>query len=247
MGRNNIDLQLLAATDFSITMKDVILPVFEHATSALRAEWTKYEESYDEQISSIDREGDESEAVILSSEKDWMEDIHRQRLQSVGILALNLGMISLQGALGAKKYLDKTHPPTDKYAGKNWLLKEKDEYLKRFQIDFDKAPQFERVQELVLARNAGIHDADSPPTEYMEKVRKPLFIGSDAARIPTLEVKRDELIQILKETEAFIEWVVKEIKRVKTEYNAQQKAATGIESSDGEAPKASSKTDAHSV
>ena len=90
-------------------------------------------------------------------------------------------MSSVQVALrGAKTYLDKSHPPKPPY-NKNdegWLGYTADEYQKRFGIDFKAGPvSFERIQELVLARNAGIHREDAGNLEaYVAKIKEPAFV-----------------------------------------------------------------------
>jgi histidinol phosphatase-like enzyme len=149
---------------------------------------------------------------IMSSEKDWMEDIYRQRKQGVGSLALDWLMNSLKDALhGAKTYLDQTHPSHGGYTGKNWLARMADEYRKRFGIDLGSGPvKFDRLQELVLARNAGIHRSREILDEYLAKVEKPAFVDDEERFFVTSEA----LVQISKECEQFIEWVVKEIEKL---------------------------------
>ena len=158
MGWSNINLSLLHSVDFSISTRELILRVFDSATAALDDEHKKYKDYFDKNIGKA-YERDESEGGIMSSEMDWEEDMYRQRRQGVGALALDWLTFSLQEALnGAKKYLDSSHPPKASYAGKSWLFRTANEYQERFKIDFNKAPvSFDRIQEVVLARNAGVH------------------------------------------------------------------------------------------
>jgi hypothetical protein len=208
MGWEDINLGLMQATDFSIKSQLVILPLFESASQAIDKEWKAEEENYKKRISDAYKV-DEAEGSIMSSEKDWMEDIYRQRWQGVGSLALDWLMNSLKDALhGAKTYLDKTHPPNGPYAGDGWLSRIADEYKKRFEIDLGSGPmRFERLQELVLARNVGVHRSQQILDEYLGKVKKPAFVDDK----DQFFVGTEALVQIANECEQFTQWVVAEI------------------------------------
>jgi hypothetical protein len=151
-------------------------------------------------------------ANYLSQEKDWEEELYRKRRQSIGALALDWLMCSLQGALhSAKQYLDSTHPPQPLYKGKGWLGKISNEYQARFKIDFEKSPvPFEHIQGLVLARNAGIHRDDGNLKEYLKKIGKPAFVDNE----DRFFVTRDALVLIIKDCAEFIKWVVTEIEKL---------------------------------
>src|SRR5713226_5514747 len=111
----DINLSLMEGIDFSLKTQNLILPVFESATNALNDAWKEYEETFKKQISKA-YQRDEGEGGMMSQERDWEEDLHRQRLQGVGALALDWLMSSVQVALrGAKTYLDKTHAPKPTY------------------------------------------------------------------------------------------------------------------------------------
>jgi hypothetical protein len=211
MGWEDFNLGLMHAIDFSIKAQRVILPLFQSASSALDAEWKTEEAAYRKGIVEAYKL-DESEGGVMSSEKDWMEDIYRQRKQGVGSLALDWLMSSLKEVLhGAKTHLDKSHAAKGPYKGDGWLAKTADEYQKRFNIDLSKGPmRFERIQELVLARNAGVHRRDDILDEYVKKVDKPAFVDDEGRFFVTNEA----LVQIAKECEQFTEWVVKEIEKL---------------------------------
>jgi hypothetical protein len=136
MGWENINLNLMEAIDFGIKTQNLILPVFDNATNALNDEGKKYLARMDKQIAEA-YERDEGEGGMMSQERDWEEDLHHQRLQSVGALALDWLMASVQVALrGAKSYLDKTHPAKSPYSkDEGWLGYAADEYQKRFGIE----------------------------------------------------------------------------------------------------------------
>jgi hypothetical protein len=211
MGWENFNFGLMEAADFSIKAQHVILPLFRSASQALDAEWTAEEGEYRKRI----RDGykvDEAEGSIMSSEREWMEDIYRQRQQGVGTLALDWLMHSLKDALhGAKTYLDETHPPKGPYTGDGWLSRVTDEYEKRFAIDLSSGPmRFERLQELVLARNAGIHRRQENLDEYVGKIDEPAFVDDE----DRFFVTREALQHIVNECEAFTEWLIKEIEKL---------------------------------
>lgn len=211
MGWKNINLSLLQGFEFSINAQDLILRVFDRANEALDDEWKKYMESFDKQMS---KPMEESEADIAFSTKDWEQDLHRQRMQGVGALALDWLMWSLQSALhSVKKYLDSTHPAKGPYYKKlGWLGDVADEYKQRFGIDFAKGPvPFDRIQELVLARNAGVHRDQQMLDEYLKKkVGKPAFVDKDQQFCVT----KDALVTIIKECQQFVEWIVSETEKL---------------------------------
>lgn len=218
MGWEMYNLGLMEAIDFSLKTQSLILPVFDSATNALNEEWKKYLEVFNKQISQAYAR-DESEGSIMSQERDWEEDLHRQRLQGVGALALDWLMCSLQVALrGAATYMDKTHPANPKYNdhGMGWLGKRADEYQKRFGINFQGGPvSFSRIEELVLARNAGIHREDDANLKtYVNKIKNPAFVDSGYGG-DYFFVKRDALESMIDDSRRFIEWVVAEIEKLR--------------------------------
>lgn len=196
--------------DFFSDAEHLVLPVFDTATGALEIEWSKVEASYRQSMASA---SDEGERGMLSQEWDWAEDLHRQRLQSIGAMALDWLMSSLQTALRSVKRSFKTsHPAAAKYNGDGWLLRTATEFEQRFKIDFKSHEKFERVQELVLARNAGIH-RDVSPDEYLEKMekiqkRKPAFVDDE----DRFFVTREALVLVINDCREFLEWVCGELK-----------------------------------
>lgn len=208
---------LIEHLDLSLTAENLILPVFDSASGALTDAWKKSEEEYNKQISEAYKI-DESEGQIISQERDWAEDLHRQRMQGIGALALDWLMSSLQAALGgAKTHLNKTHPAKKPYDDRDegWLGLVTDEYQKRFGIDFTKGPvPFERIQELVLARNAGIHREQrgnlDTYVKKIEKIRPPAFVDCGDSE-EFFFVTRDALVAIIEDSTKFITWVVREV------------------------------------
>lgn len=204
MGWEAFNFSLMQAGDFSIDAHSLILRVFDIASTALDEEWKKDLEFFNKKIAEA-YAVDEAEGGYLSQEKDWEEHLYRQRMQGVGALALDWLMSKLQDALhSAKRYLDSTHPPKPPYKGDGWIGKVSNEFQQRFNIDFSKGPvPFERIEELVLARNAGIHRDQGNLDTYLAKISKPGFV--DEGRF---FVTKDALILIIQDCEIFIKWVV---------------------------------------
>jgi hypothetical protein len=102
------------------------------------------------------------------------------------------------------------HPP---YRGAGWLGNVADEYKRRFAINFGKGPvPFERIQELVLARNAGVHRDEGNLKTYLKAINKPAFVD-DGNRF---FVTRDALVPIIQDCEQFLKWVISEIEKLST-------------------------------
>jgi hypothetical protein len=212
MGWENFNLNLMESADFSINAQNVILRVFDSASNALDEEWKRESESYKKAVAEAYKI-DEAEGNMMSQEWDWEEDLHRQRKQGVGALALDWLMWALQGALhSAKKYLNLTHPAKGPYYKKQgWLGEVTDEYRERFGIDFAKGPvTFERIQELVLARNAGIHRDKGNLESYLHAIKHPRFVDGE----DRFFVTRTGLVSTLQECEQFLRWIVAEIEKL---------------------------------
>ena len=103
----NINLNLMEALEFEITTRHLILRVFDSASAALDDEWNKFADGFQKEIDEA-YSRDEHEGSMVSQEKDWEEDLFRQRRQGVGALALDWLKDSLQNALlGAAKYRER--------------------------------------------------------------------------------------------------------------------------------------------
>lgn len=211
MGWEQFNLNLMESADFSITAENVILRVFDSASNALDEEWKRDAEDYDKRIAKAYKV-DESEGGYLSQERDWEEDLYRQRKQGIGALALDWLMCSLRLALhSAKNYLNTTHPAKPKYEGGNWLDKLAAEYQQRFGIEFEKGPVlFDRIRELALARNAGIHRDQGNLATYLKLIEKTAFVDEE----DRFFVTREALVQIIKDCDQFLKWTVTEIEKL---------------------------------
>jgi hypothetical protein len=213
MGWEDFNLSLMGSINFSIDAHELILNVFDTASDALDKEWNTYVETMHKAFPTKVGEND-TDAAYLSQEMYWMEDLHRQRRQGLGALALDWLTYSLQGALnGAKRYLDSTHPADGEYKSRDgWLGSISREFQERFNVDFNKAPvPFKRIQELVLARNASIHRTDGGLQQYLTKIDKPAFVDEE----DRLFVGREALAAIIDDCQAFIGWVEHEVEQLR--------------------------------
>lgn len=199
---------------FSHDARDLILKVFVTASETLDDEWKRYVKTFEEYIS--EPRADESEVGIAYSEKDWEEDRHRQRVQAIGALALDWLMSSLKGVLSrAKRYLDKSHPADPKgyktKTTKGWLGVLFKEYKDRFGIDFTAGPvPFDRIEELVFARNAGVHrENENALGTYLDNVKHPRFVDPE----DQFFVTKDALVVVIGECEQFVVWVDSELRK----------------------------------
>ena len=86
-------------------------------------------------------------------------------------------------------------------------------------VDFAKSPIFERVTELALARNAGIHLGLETMNEYEKKVKSPRFCKNGE-----FYVAREAILEILSETDHFFGWVVESLVPIRKAAAGKQKA-----------------------
>ena len=102
-----------------------------------------------------------------------------------------------------------THVLLSGTRGKHWLARLQNEYRDRFGIDFCNGPvAIERIEELALARNAGLHWEGNALTEYEQRVPNPRFLEFGIVIVST-----DKLNEALEETKKFLGWVVDELKK----------------------------------
>jgi len=153
----------------------------------------------------------EDEHQMAHDDEDWEAALHLRRKQAIGALALNLLEESLkQRLIRAKGYFDKTHPGRGPYKKKGgWPNSLKAEYEHRFRIDFNHSPvPFSRIEELALARNAGIH---MDTHDYVNEVQSPRFVNDDGE----FSVDASNYESAVKDVKDFTRWVISELKNVK--------------------------------
>jgi hypothetical protein len=198
--------------EFSAAAKQLVLQVFVIATEKLESDWQQYQVSYQKRMMEMADEGD---IGLAGQELDWEEQLHRQRMQGIGSLALDWTMSLLQESLQrSKRYLNTSHPAsTAPYTGKNWLARVANEYQQRFQIDFHTVPEwFDRIEELILARNAGVHRDRGNFKKYIEKTPTPRFADDN----DEFWVSHEALVATIADCEKFLNWMVAELKTLRS-------------------------------
>src|SRR5262249_46726804 len=102
---------------------------------------------------------------------------NEQRGQVLGAAALQYLFSTLKAHLNevARHYFRDSHPrKSGRYSGNGELERLRNEFIERFKIDFASSALYARIEELALARNAGIHP-ETALGEYLSKVRSPRF------------------------------------------------------------------------
>lgn len=95
--------------------------------------------------------------------------------------------------------------------GRGWVQRRQDEFRVRFNIDFAEGPiPIGYLEELVLARNAGLHWDGSALEEYRRRVAVPRFIKEGS-----LTVDRDSFLQATSDVVNFVKWVHVELKKLR--------------------------------
>lgn len=153
----------------------------------------------------------EEDRELLFHEDQWEEELNFRRRQALGVLPLHMLCVSVEGRLNrAKRYFDKTHPACPPHKGASWLYRLKDEYEERFGINFEESGLFNRIQDVVLARNAAIHGAGAMD-EYLKKIQDPRFVSQD----PEFSYLGDQFwvdpqkyAEAVKDAKSFMAWVV---------------------------------------
>jgi len=151
----------------------------------------------------------EDEHQMARDEEEWEAALHLRRKQAIGALALNLLEESLKQRLRrAKGYFDATHPGSGSYIGDGWPNRLKAEYEHRFRIDFNNSPvPYSRIEELVLARNAGVH---MDIHDYLNKIQNPRFVDDDGE----FSVDVSNYQSAVKDVKDFTKWVISELKKL---------------------------------
>jgi hypothetical protein len=99
-----------------------------------------------------------------------------------------------------------------RYQGKNWFARLQDEYKARFGIDFEKVPTLvANIEELTLARNAGLHWDGDAVKEYERGVSKPRFLGLGGI----VRVRSEDFAKAVAEAEAFLSWAIDELQKLR--------------------------------
>lgn len=206
MAWQDIDLFQLEASSFSLELYQVIVPLFEQGHAMLKA-WE------DERRASLqgmldEAKGDDDEERFARGVADEEEWRNFQRSQVLGATGLHyLYSAFKDGLKNLCRYFDKSHARVPGgYKGKHQLEQLREEFLQRFGVDWRNLPHFDSIEELALARNAGIHMGADTLKEYISKIERPRFCkGGEFA------VERQSYMEILDEIERFFASVVQEL------------------------------------
>jgi hypothetical protein len=208
--------------EFKFQLDQVLRPFHEAAIVELQKIHSQREKELQEAMREADQVGDEGEWQLQRDYARLEEETAKERERLSGWLVLVYLVILLNSKLDRlKSFLDRSHPPKAKYTGKSWLEKMKNEYRARFGIDFQGHPQFPLIQEVVIARNAVVHNAGKPTREYLalpkrrflEKITKVDFVNLKEQEVIVLS-NRDfkEILMVLDE---FMDWLVRELRCVR--------------------------------
>ncbi len=217
IGWTDINMFDLEPTFFDSQISEVVMPLF-HAADHNLTEWKKQiDADFNEAISKAEHEADETNAL---GEAAYRESTVGDQRQLIGAACLAFVATAVKDCLGdMARHFNSSHPPGREYFGKSWLQKWQDEYQQRFQIDFTKSPiKVGNIEELILARNAGLHWDGSALEEYRRKVTFPRFIKQGS-----FTVDHDDFLAVVSEAKAFIEWVHAELKKLIPKSHTEQK------------------------
>jgi len=205
-------LFFLEASEFSEELWGVVMPLFDEGQRAM-ANWdAKHKEMLREMLSRAKDQYEEMDANTLAS---WEEDKVDKRNWAIDAAVLHCTYEILKERLRTiARWFDKSHPSKGQCPGRSELHRISAEYKDRFGVRFEDSGHFSSVEELALARNAGIH---SDLHEYVKSVKSPCFITEDG-----FKVDRNNLEDMLKETEQFVQWLVQEMDKVRKQVRKNQ-------------------------
>lgn len=87
----------------------------------------------------------------------------------------------------------------------------------RFKINFQDSPvAFTGIEEIVRARDAGIHREGNALATYMKKVPTPRFIEEFDGK-DSFWVTPQTFLEAVKDAEEFVKWVVDELKKLRSQ------------------------------
>ncbi len=195
---------------FASEIKDVILPMYRVGVDRISDRKKQIQERFEKAMSQAKTESDETDARGQASYEETRCD---EQLQAIGSLALHHLCTALKVALiDATRFFAESHPRSaEGYPGKSWLGRLQDEYNKRFDIDFENAPvPLANIEELALARNAGLHWDGEAIREYEHKVLKPRFLHWGIVQVSPAEFDK-----AISEAESFVNWVIDQLKQLR--------------------------------
>jgi hypothetical protein len=209
LGWKGFDLFDFQKTGFESQLDEIVVPIFDVMDEKLN-DWQKQVDL--EYKGAMSKAENESYEINARGEAAYRETAIGDQRQLLGAACLGFVATALKDCLsGMARYFNEAHPAGDDYNGKSWLQKRQTEYRDRFGIDFGDSPvKIESLEELILARNAGLHWDGSALDEYSRRVKSPKFIKDGL-----LTVERDDFLAVVLDAKAFIAWVHAELKKLR--------------------------------
>jgi hypothetical protein len=213
MGWQKFDFLEAEKAMFAAEIREVILPLYEAGVAKILELKKQTHMRFEKATMEAKSEAEQTDALGQAAYEDTRYD---EQNQAIGSLALHHLCIALRVALAdATRFFKKSHPRlVTRYPGKNWFARLQDEYKARFGIDFEKAPTpIAKIEELALARNAGLHWDGDAVKEYKQRVPKPRFLDFGCI----VRVRPGDFTEAVAEAETFLGWVIDQLKELRTQ------------------------------
>jgi hypothetical protein len=198
--------------EFESALDKVLAPFHEIAVVGLQGKGFEEDETIKELFSQA--ETTEERLHDEEWERKLNKEVTQDRERLVGWLTLvDLVMLVELKLHTLKSYFDKSHPPNKGgYKGKSALSRLAVEYEKRFGIKLDDNQEFGLVKELVLARNAVMHNGGKPTNEY----RTGRFVGKFRSwkhrdKQDVIVFSNQDFKDSLGTLKQFMDWLVREL------------------------------------
>ena len=211
MGWQNFDFLEAEKAMFSAEIREVILPLHEAGLAKILELKKQTQVRFGKAAAEAKNEAEHTDAIGQAAYEDTRYD---EQNQAIGSLALHHLCIALKVALSdATRFFTKSHPRlAARYQGKNWFARLQDEYEARFGIDFEKVPTLiANIEELTLARNAGLHWDGDAVKEYAQRVPKPRFLDFGCI----VRVRPENFAKAVAEAETFLSWAIDELQKLR--------------------------------
>jgi hypothetical protein len=196
---------------------EVVLPILEISEERFKQIELEIDSEFDKAIDEASNEADEIDAKGWAAYKASVLD---DQVSVVSAALLNVLCSGVKHGLEAMGgYFGTSRPAREKYEGKSWLHRKQAEFKDRFGIDFETHSQeLGAIEEMILARNAGIHQDDATLKEYREKVSKPRFLNE----FMCLSFKRAAFVGSFEDANRFLKWVWTGLKQIRNELGLKE-------------------------
>lgn len=205
----DFDIFELEKEGFSRSFRELVLPIFQDSEASFDKRSDEIEANFKKATSKVTNEAEMEEAGAWA---DYQKHVLGQQKEVVGAALLNVVCSALRASLDSmSRYFAASHPRGD-YGGRGWLENRRAEFKSRFGIDFNASPtDFTRIRELILARNAGVHNAPGTLREYEKNIPAPRFIANRS-----LVLREESLVASFEDANKFVQWVWGELKQIRS-------------------------------